>query len=232
MCRGRPTCSEIPEDRSTWHKDAPLPPPESFRSLLPRFHEAVRLAAQGRVSDSQKELAAFPNEAAITWGIEHGQIAGRFRFRLLNRPAHSLSRPGTGPRNPPRALIASVLERDHYHCRYCGLPVIPREIYTAFGSVVGSSAFQFGRPNLARHGAALISWAQFDHVVPYSQGGATDLDNLVTSCWACNFGKGSYELHQIGISDPRSRKPLNVQWDGLLSVLPGLRSHSRHASAN
>lgn len=225
MCRGRSTCTEI-GSRETWHRDAPLPPPESFRAHLPRLHESIRLAARGDVAAARKALAAFPGEAAQQWCIEHGQVAGNFRFRLLDKPPHSPSRPGIGSRNPPSSLMAAVFTRDCYHCRYCGLPVIPRAVFVAFAAVIGASAFQFGRSNLERHGAALMSWAQVDHVVPYSQGGATDSSNLVTACWACNFGKDGYELHQIGISDPRLREPLTTDWDGLMSLLPALRLRS------
>jgi hypothetical protein len=224
MCRGRSTCTEI-GSRETWHRDAPLPPPESFRARLPNFHESIRLAASGNVSAARKALAAFPSEEVQQWCIEHGQIAGNFRFRGLGKPPHSPSCPGIGPRNPPRPLMAAVFTRDHYHCRYCGLPVIPRAVFTAFAAVIGADAFQFGRTNRERHGAALISWAQVDHVVPYSQGGATDMSDLVTACWACNFAKDSYELHQIGISDPRLREPVTTDWDGLVSLLPTLRSN-------
>ena len=82
-------------------------------------------------------------------------------------------------------------------------PVVPRSVLTAFSSVFGDDTFRFGRRSAERHGAALVSWAQVDHVVPWSRGGPTDETNLVTSCWACNFGKDSYELAQIGIADPR-----------------------------
>ncbi len=227
MCRGELLCSEI-TSRNSWHKDAPLPPPDSLRAHLPTFHESIRLAAKGKVSAARKALAAFPSKAAQDWGVRHGQVAGNFRFRLLGRPPHSSSHAGRGPRNPPNSLIAAMLKRDSYHCRYCALPVIPKVLFAAFAAIVGPSAFAFGRPNLERHGAALISWAQFDHVVPYSQGGATDMSNLVTACWACNYGKSSYELHQIGITDPRLREPLSAQWDGLASLLPALRSQRRH----
>jgi hypothetical protein len=33
-----------------------------------------------------------------------------------------------------------------------------------------------------------------DHVVPVSEGGQDDIDNLVTACAACNFGKGARNL--------------------------------------
>jgi len=37
---------------------------------------------------------------------------------------------------------------------------------------------------------------------PHSLGGRTELDNLVTSCYSCNFGKAEYTLKQLGIDDP------------------------------
>lgn len=33
-----------------------------------------------------------------------------------------------------------------------------------------------------------------DHVIPVSNGGTNDLDNLVTACHECNAGKGSLDL--------------------------------------
>ena len=35
---------------------------------------------------------------------------------------------------------------------------------------------------------------EVDHVVPRSRGGTSQDDNLVTSCWACNNGKGADEI--------------------------------------
>ena len=37
-----------------------------------------------------------------------------------------------------------------------------------------------------------------DHVIPVLEGGPTSLENLVTSCWECNSGKGKHRLR----SDP------------------------------
>ena len=32
---------------------------------------------------------------------------------------------------------------------------------------------------------------QLDHIIPHSQGGSDDPDNLITACQACNIGKGA-----------------------------------------
>lgn len=38
---------------------------------------------------------------------------------------------------------------------------------------------------------------EVDHVQPRSKGGTDAIDNLLTSCWDCNRGKGSASLEQI-----------------------------------
>ena len=35
---------------------------------------------------------------------------------------------------------------------------------------------------------------QVDHVIPVAEGGGDDFDNLATSCWECNSGKGARSL--------------------------------------
>jgi len=52
-------------------------------------------------------------------------------------------------------------------------------------------------------------------VLPHSCGGTNELDNLVVSCAACNYGKMSYRLEELGLSDPRDRPPVPSNWDGL-----------------
>lgn len=36
-----------------------------------------------------------------------------------------------------------------------------------------------------------------DHVIPVAEGGDNDINNLVTSCWPCNSGKGARSLDAI-----------------------------------
>jgi len=38
---------------------------------------------------------------------------------------------------------------------------------------------------------------EVDHIIPVSKGGTDDMDNLVTSCWECNRGKGATLLTEI-----------------------------------
>lgn len=231
MCRGRSRCTELP-DPNSWSVNAPLPPPDWIREHLPTFHEAVRITAAGKVDEGRRMLATIPSDRIREWCVEHGQMSGRFRVqgtgRITTDP--SAPEPAKGPRNPSASMSRAVFERDGYRCRYCGLPVVPREVMIAFGNVVGEEHFGTGRANEERHGAALVSWAQVDHVVPFTQGGGTTMHNLVTACWSCNYGKDRYTLEQLGLSDPRDRPPVVDGWDGLTSLLSMLRARGRTSS--
>lgn len=66
------------------------------------------------------------------------------------------------PRNPSWRLRAQVLMRDGATCRLCG-----------------------ANP---QSGAKL----HVDHIIPWSRGGETTLDNLQILCEICNFGKGDF----------------------------------------
>lgn len=65
------------------------------------------------------------------------------------------------PKRPNISLMdrTAILNRDGYRCRYCGVEVVDGQN------------------------------AEIDHVIPLSRGGESTLDNLVTSCAACNRRK-------------------------------------------
>lgn len=67
------------------------------------------------------------------------------------------------PRDPSKSLRYDVLTRDKYKCVMCG-----RSPST--------------NPNIELH---------IDHIVPYSLGGETVIDNLQTLCSDCNLGKSN-----------------------------------------
>ena len=67
------------------------------------------------------------------------------------------------PREPSKSLRYDVLKRDKFKCVLCG-----RSPATT--------------PNLD---------LQIDHIIPYSLGGETELNNLQTLCSECNLGKSN-----------------------------------------
>jgi hypothetical protein len=66
----------------------------------------------------------------------------------------------------PKRLRFEVFKRDRFRCVYCGA-------------------------NPVDDSSVLL---QVDHIVPASKGGVTDEMNLLTSCRACNAGKGAVPL--------------------------------------
>ena len=71
------------------------------------------------------------------------------------------------------AFQRAVLIRDHFTCQACG----------AKPAIITPYPRPIERPNL---GALHI-----DHVVPFSRGGATTIDNLQVLCVSCNLTKGN-----------------------------------------
>ena len=59
--------------------------------------------------------------------------------------------------------------------------------------------------------------------MPHSLGGRTEVENLVTSCYSCNFGKDEYKLDQLKIENPFLRHPKDDGWRGLTEFLPVLK---------
>lgn len=107
-----------------------------------------------------------------------------------------------------------IHQRDGHSCRFCGIPVIRTEVRTRMRALY-PKALRWGPKELEQHAAFQAMWAQYDHVVPHAKGGTNELENIVLACAACNFGRGSYSLEEVGVADPRGRPPIRTAWDGL-----------------
>lgn len=64
----------------------------------------------------------------------------------------------------------------------------------------------------------LVLKASLDHILPHSRGGDNDPSNLVTACYPCQFGRSSWTLEEVGLTDPRLRPPVVDNWDGLMRL--------------
>jgi 5-methylcytosine-specific restriction endonuclease McrA len=111
-----------------------------------------------------------------------------------------------------------VYARDGYRCRYCQIRVVDFKVLKRMEKLLGSENFKSaGRGNKIRHGISLTFRATADHVVPISHGGRTSVDNLVTCCWNCNYGKYNALLEQMNLENPLKRKiESKLKWDGRL----------------
>ena len=105
-----------------------------------------------------------------TGNISHnGQIVGickkgeRKIFGISDKPAETHQKNSRRRRDPSTRLRFEVLYRDQFTCRFCGASPIKD-------------------PSVTLH---------IDHIVPWSKGGETSLDNLQTLCSKCNLGKSN-----------------------------------------
>ena len=226
MCRGKRSCNALGSHEG-WSREAPLMPPDRMWSEVGAFSRAARMAADGNVAAARDGFRALRENEAREWFVEHAQVAGIHRARVLGlvRPVSSSNASRTQPRQrTPAAVRRRIWERDRYHCRYCALPTINEQVRAALQGIVGADVITWGGTNAVRHGIAFVARPEYDHVEPVSLGGANDETNLVTACPGCNYGKDRFTLQEIGLDDPRSRPPLSSDWDGLTSLLTALRS--------
>ena len=71
-----------------------------------------------------------------------------------------------GPYRAPTSAEKRLLhERDGYHCRFCGIPVIRREVRDTLRKFYGDTVIPFSdKSNKHQHAAFQAMWAQYDHI--------------------------------------------------------------------
>ncbi len=177
--------------------------------------EAVRLVLQ----TDREDIRAFTESL---WGSRAANPDQPMYIRWRSVPG--LPEPAEGDldrkRKPNRSDEHAIVARWGRHCVYCGVPVIrnaiPKALQAAYPDlrIWGPS-----NRNAEQHAAFQLMWMQFDHVVPHSRGGRTDVENVVVTCAPCNYGKGDCMLEELGLSDPRLRPAARTSWDGLERML-------------
>lgn len=119
------------------------------------------------------------------------------------------------PQRMPNGRERALLHlRDGYHCRFCGIPVIRAAVRAQIRRVY-PDALNWGKRNRERHTAFFTMWAQYDHLIPHARNGTNSDKNMIVACAACNFGRGSYTLAEVGLSNPLDHVPTQSPWDGL-----------------
>jgi hypothetical protein len=125
-------------------------------------------------------------------------------------------------RMPTRAQELELQKRDGFPCKFCGIPVIRKEVREHLHAAYPETV-PWGSTNGQQHAAFQALWLQYDHIRPHSRGGDNDLKNVVITCAPCNYGRGSHVPAEVGLLDPRERLPVRSSWDGLERVIrPGL----------
>jgi len=224
MCRGRSSCSELSANTDLWDKQCPLPPLSWFAVELDLFQVAMSHFIVGNKDACINSLSEVRSEEMQDWFIEHGQMSGRFRNLGLGVPEPApLDESLRDPLRAPKRYEQAVFKRDGFRCRYCGIKMVSNIVLNTFIKALNSPLFHKGARNLDTHGIIHIFNPVADHVIPWNLGGRTSPDNLVTSCGACNYGKDRYTIEQIGIENPFDRPPIIDGWDGLTSMLQGIK---------
>lgn len=229
MCRKSKSCVLLGDVPSKWSRNAPLQPPSWFEEQLDIFRESAEHAAQGRKDEAIRILRTIKSDEMRFWFDEHGQMSGLYRMKKLGIAARRCRDDQLDPLRSPARYEKQVFERDYYTCRYCGLRTLSKEVLTAFERAVGTDEFRTQGTNAQQHGIVHAFKIVADHVVPHKCEGRTNPDNLYAACPACNYGKFNYTLEQLGLDHPSERPPKNNGWDGLVSLVGGLKNHTLQA---
>ena len=206
MCRAAKVCSELGLEQSNWNLSSPLKPPQEFSEVHALFLSSYSFACDGNLELAIETLRKTNDGKIRDWYVEHGQMSGFFRLKALGSKSAPKYFGELDPNTSITNFETQVYERDGFKCAYCGNDVVHTRILKRMETLVGPESFRTSGTNAERHGTVFILRATADHVVPISRGGRTELSNLVTSCWSCNYGKSSYTLEEIGLKDPRSIK--------------------------
>lgn len=175
---------------------------------------SAHLAGRPDIAEQLIRLADIPAIREWTeslWGKDSPYV--QYRPTLGTKPIYS-KEPRVEVRMPTASEKNKLHLRDGYSCRFCGIPVIRKEVRERIRKAY-PQALTWGNKNTEQHTAFQAMWAQYDHVVPHAKGGDNDLSNIVITCAPCNFGRMSYSLAEVGLSDPRLRPPVHSSWDGL-----------------
>jgi 5-methylcytosine-specific restriction endonuclease McrA len=177
------------------------------------FRKACKLVEAGILDEAEKLLTDLASEKLriqfyATWK-EYDRLNALALKPLKDYPKIKK----VDKRMPPAAIVREVYERDFWACRWCGTPVIADKPIKAMHKLFPVTFYK-GTTNDSMHGLMLSSRVSLDHVLPHSFGGTNEIENLVTSCWPCQFGRGNDLIERLGLSDPRERDPIPSDWDG------------------
>lgn len=192
-----------------------------FRQPIPEiFHAAVQLkqAVEAHLAGARRQCAQLIADADIPeiavwtdslWGKLRSDI---HRFRILpdSPPAYDLAQRPT-PRMPTADVKRAVIARDGFHCRFCGIPVIPRSVRAAMSKDYPEA--RWGTRNVDQHAAFQCMWLQFDHCLPNKRGGDSSQANIIITCAPCNFARMDWTIAEAGLEDPRNCSP-EPSWSG------------------
>ena len=189
------------------------PPPEVHQAvaLLDQAADALIAGDRARAVEliAQADMPPIFEFVERIWGKVDKHI---HRYRdVADAP---IAAAFDGPRMPSASQQRELFKRDGWRCRFCGIRVVSPDILHKLRKAL-PLALRWDGANWQKHTGFMALRAVADHVVPRSRGGSNEADNLVTTCWPCNFGRNDWTLEEVGLRDPRLTPPLVDSWDGL-----------------
>ena len=104
-------------------------------------------------------------------------------------------------RMPSHKAQKSIFANDGWRCRFCRSKVISREARLILVNHFPSET-HWGAKEFERHSALYAMAASLDHVKPHGRGGENKIENFVTACYCCQFGRGEWTLEEVELEDP------------------------------
>jgi 5-methylcytosine-specific restriction endonuclease McrA len=178
--------------------------------------EAARAHQAGNSLEASRRIVEADLPALREWTESLWGKASPWRRRVSCAVAGPAPGRGLGPRMPGKAMRAALIQRDGYHCRFCGVAVIRHEVRQRIAKLY-PQALRWGRSNAQQHAAFQAMWLQYDHLQPHTRGGPTTMENLVIACAPCNFCRMEASLEEVGLLNPLEHEPRRSSWDGLES---------------
>jgi 5-methylcytosine-specific restriction endonuclease McrA len=207
---------------------------QCFREPIPAIFEAASMlqdavnAHNNGAFDAARDLLHKTNLPDIwnwsdsIWGRTDPEIHS-FQ-KLPNSPPYLPPDQRPKPRMPGAATKNMIIERDGYHCRFCGIPVVPPEIRQKVKACY-PDVVPWERNNIGQHAAFQCMWLQFDHLLPNQRGGESSYDNVIITCAPCNFGRMMWTIDEAGLENPLNHQLIPSwsgfhQWRGLTHFRP------------
>lgn len=196
-------------------------PRDCFEPPPPEVHQAIELldrAANAAIEGDCKlasSLIAQADSLAIFDFVE--RIWGKvdlYIHRYRDVPGAPPKLKGAKLRMPSKPEQRKIYLRDGWRCRFCGIRVVSPAAFSMLRKAFPLS-LRWGDTNTQKHTGFMALRACVDHILPHSRTGTNDPDNLVTTCWPCNFGRLKWTIEEVGLKDPRLRPPIVDSWDGL-----------------
>lgn len=205
-------------DAAFWHARPfllePVPEISEAAAYLSAAVDA-HLAGDGEKAEMLIRKADIPAIAQWTDALWGKQSIRVHRLRKVEGlPALLSKSERLIARMPNSAEKKKLVNRDGFHCRYCGIPLIREEIRKKLNKSYPEAA-RWGNTTRGQHAALQAMWLVYEHVVPHSRGGDNSFENMIISCQPCNCAKMGYTIEELGLSDPRLRPPVQSSWDGL-----------------